>query len=431
MTIEQELKDLVNIYAKFDKEKNCYVSQLDKTALLRLDRDFTRLINQQLLADGMDEKKITRNYRKLTPKFHPDRHINFLSEVTWLEHNLSAGRNDGFCLKSLRASFEKLISPNKFKEINFADIRTKEECKQWLEKLKNQAGTYTSRSLFESLIDLLDHSSGFFDDAGQIKPKGIRALVKSMPLIFATYGAFIFAEELLAVYGLYFILLKGGQYLERSNSAELKQIGEALQEISNISFTVTTTILVRLLEMSFWISRQSLQMGLQIGSAILSPMLPVHPDAFETEADPGATLCRDLILASQNQSEGIQFKTPELKIISAPLESYSALNSQQFFSDWRAGKEKRLAVNAFLFRMRVLDESFEPVELKLLEAQKELDKIKKDKYVYNSTTAKAVDRAAQVIILLKEREPSELSENEPTALVEEDECNKQLVLYQS
>jgi hypothetical protein len=422
MTIEKELKELVRIYAGTDKEK-----KLDKETLLRLDRDLTRLINQQLLASGPDDEHITRHYRKLSLKFHPDRRSSFSPEIIWIEEKLSEGGNNDACFKSLKTSYEKLTNPNKYKEMTFADIRTKEDCKQWLDNLKNQAGTYTSRSLYESLIDLLEHSSGFFDDAGQIKTKGIRALVKSMPMIFATYGAFIFAEELLAVYGIYFILLKGGQYLEKSTSLELKQIGRALQEISSISSTVTTTIMVRLLEVSFWISRQGLQMGLQIGSALLSPMVTVSPDHFETQADPQTTLCRDLILASQNQSEGIQFKTPELKVISAPLEVYKELNSQQFFVGWRTGNEKRKAVDAFLFKMRVLDESPEPLEMKLQLAQNALEVIKKDGAIYNSVTAKAVDRADQVITLLRENELEVNSKEEK----EEENTERQLVLYQS
>lgn len=425
MTIEKELKELVRIYAGTDKDK-----KLDKETLLRLDRDLTRVFNQQLLASGPDEQQITKHYRKLSLKFHPDRSLSFSPEVIWIEQKLSEGGNKEACFKSLKASYEKLTNPDQFKEMTFADIRTKEDCKQWLENLKKQSGTYTSRSLYESLIDLLEHSSGFFDDAGQIKPKGIRALVKSMPMIFATYGAFIFAEELLAVYGIYFILLKGGQYLEKSASLELKQIGRALQEISSISSTVTTTIMVRLLEMSFWISRQGLQMGLQIGSALLSPMVTTSPDYFETQFNPQGTLCRDLILASQNKSEGIQFKTPELKVISAPLEVYKELNSQQFFVGWRSGNEKRKAVDAFLFRMRVLDESPDPLEIKLQAAQKALDVIKKDDEIYNSVTAKAVDRAEQVITLLKEREP-DASDNEEEKLEEEANPERQLVLYQS
>lgn len=60
MTIETELKTLVSIYASYDKEKECYTSDLNKEALLRLDADFIKLINKLLLKDGPDKTKIKK-----------------------------------------------------------------------------------------------------------------------------------------------------------------------------------------------------------------------------------------------------------------------------------------------------------------------------------------------------------------------------------
>lgn len=57
MTIERELKDFVRLYAEWDTTNNCYKSQLDKDTLLRLERDFARFVNQQLLIDGPEKKK--------------------------------------------------------------------------------------------------------------------------------------------------------------------------------------------------------------------------------------------------------------------------------------------------------------------------------------------------------------------------------------
>lgn len=407
MTIEKELERLVQIYAKFDSQKKCYESQLNKDALLSLDRDFAKLINQQLLADGPSKERITARYRKVCLKFHPDRQSDFSPEIKWIEENLSSGKNDGSCFKSLNFCYEKLITPEKFKNITFGDIKSKEDFKKWLEELKNQASTYTGKSLYTSLTDLLDQSSGFFDDAGKIKPTGMRVLITSLPVLFASYGTFIFAEELFAVYALYFVVLKGGQYLERSNSSELRSFGKALQEISAITATATTTLIVRLLEMTFWASRQCLDVSLQIGSAIFTPLLPVPPVKKEWGPGTEENLCRDILLASQNLNEGIQFNTPELKVISAPLESYLGLNSQQFLLDWRKGKDKRIAVEAFLFRMRVLDVSPEPIEVKLLEAKKELDNMKKKSGIYTSQTAEAVDRAEMVLDFLQDPEASD------------------------
>lgn len=74
----------------------------------------------------------------------------------------------------------------------------------------------------------------------------------------------------------------------------------------------------------------------------------------------------------------------------------------------RIGREKRLKVEAFLFKMRVLDSLPSPLEEKLVEAQKELDKIKKDTKVFTSNTAKAVKEAEQVISLLQDQDSMQL-----------------------
>lgn len=408
MTIERELKDFVRLYAEWDTTNNCYKSQLDKDTLLRLERDFARFVNQQLLIDGPEKEKIVKNYKRLTLCFHPDHTSGFSPEVAWLEKNLSQSMNNGACFKILGLCYEKLISPEKFKDSGLGDIKSKDDFKQWLESLESKATTYSGQSFCDSLIDLLDQSSGFFDDTGKIKPKGLRVLLRFIPVVFASYGTFLFAEELFAIYALYFILLKGGQYLESTESSQLKKIGSTLQEISIITATASTTLLVRLLEMTFWASRQFLDASIQIGSAILKPMLPSPETKEKSEFDTAANLCRDLILASHNTSEGMQFKTPELKVISAPLESYLGLNAQQFFGDLRIGREKRLKVEAFLFKMRVLDSLPNPLEEKLVEAQKELDKIKKDAKVFTSNTAKAVKEAEQVISMLQDPDSMQL-----------------------
>lgn len=58
--------------------------------------------------------------------------------------------------------------------------------------------------------------------------------------------------------------------------------------------------------------------------------------------------------------------------------------------------------------MRVLDSLPSPLEEKLVEAQKELDKIKKDTKVFTSNTAKAVKEAEQVISLLQDQDSMQL-----------------------
>jgi hypothetical protein len=417
MAIEKELERLVKRYATKDPTNNQYVSQLNENALLGLDRDFCKLINQQLLLNGPQKEKITRQYRKISRYFHPDHGHNFLPEVIWIEQNLSQGRNDGACFKSLLFNYEKLASPENFKDIHFEDIKTDAELRKWLENLRDQSGTYTGRCLYDSLIHLLDQAGGFWDETGHLRPKNLRFLIRFIPMIFVTYGSVIFAEELFAVYALYFLMLKGGQYLEKDSIRELQQVGRTLQDITSITATATTTFMVRLLEMTFWASRQCLDITLQIGSVILHPIMPVSPEERETPSESAMNLCRDLICASKIPKGGKKFQTPELKIISAPIESYSALNAQQFLGNWRAGNAKRIAIEAFLFSLGVLDQLQMPIETKLIEAQKELEKIKKNKEVFNSCTKRAVLESEHVIALLKEPDEIRFAESNASLLM--------------
>lgn len=402
MTLETELKRLVTTYAAFDPAKNEYVSQLDQSTLLRLDANFVKLINQQLLADGPEHSDLTKNYRKLTPLFHPDRTHFYSLEVRWLERTLSVGKNDGICFKTIHGCYEKLTEPQKYKESQFADIKSKEDCRQWLEQLKNKATTYSSRSLCDSLLNLLEQSSSYFDEMGKIRPVSLKVLAGFIPILFATYGAIMLAEEIFAVYALYFILLKSGQYLSHKESGELKHLGASLQQVSMITATATTTLLVRLLEMTFWASRQIYATTLELGTALLNPMISTVPPGADEDMQATRAFCTDFILASKTTTEGIAFSNPELKAIAAPLEKYHLLNSQQFFSSMRLGNQKRLMVEAFLFRMRVLDRSPEPINSKLKQAQKELECLKANTAVYSCNTAKAVDQAEQIMELLRE-----------------------------
>ncbi|KTD54134.1 hypothetical protein Lsai_2956 [Legionella sainthelensi] len=402
MSIETELKTLVSIYASYDEEKKSYLSSLNKETLLRLDADFIRFINKLLLKDGPDKRKIRKNYKAIAVQFHPDHSSSFSPELGWLEQNLSEGRNDGACFKTLMLCYEKLTSPQDFKPIQFDEITTREDLKKWLEMLKNRSRTYTERNFYASLLGLLDESTSYFDEVGKIKPTGLRALISFLPMVFISFGTFVFAEELFAVYALYFALLKSGQFLESSQSKELQKLGETLQKISAVTATATTTLLVRLLEMTFWATRQFYDASLQIGSALLTPLIAVSSPTQHPEEPSEVSICKELVLASQNQSTVENFRTPELKMIAAPIESYLGLLDQQFFKNWRAGGVKSRSLEAFLLHMRVIDKEGDlEVEEKIKKASERLLLVKQDSNVYNGNTALAVDRADRVISLLK------------------------------
>lgn len=395
MSLETEIKELV--------KRHYTTESLTKTTLLKVDEEFGIIINKYLLLDVKTPSKeeIEPNYRKLCIYFHPDK-IKEHPEVMWLEEHLSEGRNNGICFTTLTRCYDQQVNPQKFKEVDINDINTRDEFRVWLESLKNNADTYTMRNFYQSLVTLLDQASGFFDDVGNIKPKALRVLISSLPLLFSTYGAVICSQQLFAVYAFYFLMLKGGQYLERNSSLELKVIGKALQQLSVITATVTTTLLIRLVEMIFWISRQSFDMTLQLGSAILNPLLPANPKekifANPTEA---TNLCEELLKASKNLSTGIRFETPELKLLAAPLEHYLQLNGQSFLQSYRIGATKGEEVTKVLTRIQNIDKESVPLEKKLEAVEKELKRIETDPRLFTKRTKEAVKDASEVLALYK------------------------------
>lgn len=397
MTIESDLTAFVVLYSPFDKEKKYYTEQLDNAKLQILGSRFRQWINHQLLADGTNKKNVEKNYKALSKYFHTDRIT--LAEAQWLEQQLSEGTNDGSCFKILSSSYQKLMEPAKFKDIEFNGINCKEDCRLWLEKLKSQSDTYSHRTLCDSLIGLLNESHSFFDATGKVKPNAIKTLVQFIPAVIAGYGSILIIEELLAIYALYFILLKAEAPLRRSNYSELKEVGRFLKNYNHASAMLLTSVLARILEMIFWSSRQSFNATIQIGSALLAPLLPAPAEAapdIEMEQ-----LAKDLVLAGEHKKTGMQFDTPELKIIAAPFEKYLALNEQQFFGIFRVGNEKRKQVSAFLFRLRILDQMPGSLEEKYSEVLSELALLKKNKQVYTSNTAFAVDYTEHMVKVLQ------------------------------
>lgn len=410
MTIEADLKALVTRYARYDKEKKDYSAVLSQEDLIRLDTGFIKLINKALLKDGADKQKIKKNYRKLALCFHPDHSEKLSLEAKWLQKILSLGPDDAadnaICFKTLHICYEKLIAPENFVPREFSDLATLEALQKWLETARENSRTYTERHFYASLLGLLHESAGYFDEVGQIRATGIKALLAFLPMAFISFGTFVFVKELFAIYALYFILLKSGQYVEGNRLRELQQVGTTLQQISAVTSTTTTTVLVRLLEMTFWASRQFYSVSLQIGSALLAP-LALEPGVSSKAAVDAAFVCEDLILASQNNQDihVYHFKTAELKMIAAPIESCLGLLNQQFFKNWRAGGIKYRALDAFLFRMRVLDKNDAlTIEEKIEGANTALALVKKDATVYSKggKTALAVDQVERVICLLKE-----------------------------
>lgn len=400
MTIETELTALVKFHTPSQTDENRYTALLDKDKVSSLEADFIKWINQKLVADGVIKLNLQKNYKKLIMYFHPNRSSYYSVDIIWLEHQLSEGKNNGACFKTLSACYEKLTQPAKFKEIEFSGINSKEDCRLWLEKLRDRSTKSSNQNLCNSLIGLLDESSSYFDSTGTIKPNALKTLIQFIPATIASFGTVWVMEELFAIYAIYFVILKAGRRLERSDYSELQTVGHLMEEYTTITAMTTTTIIVRVLEMLFWASRHCLTLSLQISSTLFTPLIAASPEVDKEKIDV-VELCKDLILAGEHQQPGMKFDIPELKIIAAPFEKYLTLNTQQSFGDWRVGKEKRTMINAFLFHLRVIDQLPGSLDTKYTKIRNELAKIKKNKDVYNGKTAQALDYVEHIITILE------------------------------
>ncbi|MDR3503574.1 MAG: J domain-containing protein [Legionella sp.] len=438
MIIDADLKSLVEVYAKFDQEKGIYINKNEPLAssdhlvteldskngihiglidggqptypslageqeslttinnfneeqLFSLERSFNLLLNQWLLHDGAEKERIEENYNKLLSFF--DSSTVLLPEVVWLENHLSKGLNDGLCKRTLIDCYQRLVTPANYKELTFGEITNQDDLKKWLENLSSKARTYNERSLYNSLLGLLNESVDYYDEVGKIKPTAIKALLSFFPVLLVSIGTLAFAEELLAIYALYFIVLKGGEYIGKTNISELQSFGGTVQQVTCVTAATTTALLVRLMELIFWSSRQCYMATLQVGAHVLEPLFSgTDPDAVENIEEA-------LLKAGENKDGGLLFKNYQLKLIVAPIEVRCSALKEQWFLGHRTGAEKDRVLTRFLTKMRELDQNHDPIETKLEAAQRLIVKLKENKMVYEEGryTGPAINKAERFL----------------------------------
>ncbi|TAL65183.1 MAG: J domain-containing protein, partial [Legionella sp.] len=390
--IRAKFQRLVEQYAVYNEQEKVYKGpKLKQETLLKLDGQFQSLLNQTLLAEGIPPEAISRQYKKLSLLFHPDKlkdkTINF-PEFLWLENQLSEAENNGICFKTLSMCRDKLIDPDEFKKKNnLNDFQQTRNWKQWLEKQRNNANTYTSKYMYTCLIDLAEQSGGYFEQTGKIKVWYLRELLKMVPLLLTGYGGILLIDKILAVYALSYALTISGQQLEKSDFVEIQNLGRSLENLSSNSTQIATIILARLVEVIFWTSTKCYIGSLQIGATLLTPLLSA-PKSDNNLA---------LIVPGENHFIERQFNHPQLKLIASPLEYYLYLNAQQFFKPLRVGADKRKAIKAILSDMQIIDVSQDELGIKLLKVKQLLINTKNDSSIYNSNTKIAIDQCLNLI----------------------------------
>lgn len=387
MTIETDLRELLTFHPEFAENKT-----LNKVKALRLDREFEALLIKHLLIEGSDPQKVKNNYDKLIPYFDKKNPFFLQAEVPWLECNLPPESNTAICLHMLFVNYRKLVAPEEFREIELADISTPQELNKWLLIKKSQAKTKRERYLYKSLLSLLHEITKYLDDVGKINSTGIQALLSFLPIAFIILGTAVCAEELFAVYAVYLLLLKGGQYVGDSIK-ELQAVGKTIHKAGSESMTLTNILLVRLTEMVFWASHRSYSGTMQAGSSLLKSFATSRPKSITDSAQ------LELVAAIQSDKQGLNF----IKIIAAPIKAQRDLLKQQYFFSMRSGKTKDKALGKLLLELDKVDTASISLADKLHRADKLLAEVKENTFVYEpgKETALAIDQAEYFLQILK------------------------------
>lgn len=397
---KSRLEDLLQPYVRYNSFLKRYEShpdfQANEQSIARLEAQFIELISRQLTTDSPEFEDIKKRYKWLSLLFHSDK-IAEGSVIFWLEQVLSENKMNGACFKCLCFCYERL-DPDQRKSISFDQIKNMEDFKSWLKQKKELSETRTQADLYDVLIKMVEQINIHSNDAAVIRQSFMRAFLLQLPIFLSGYCAFIFAEELVAVYGACFISLKLGQRLERSDSLAIKHFGQKMQEISYIASRYTSALLARVIEMSFWLTNQSYLTASSIASSLLSPVITdIPPETAETTND---RMQGALVIARKGKNSGCDFATPQLKMIAVHVESYLTLNQQQWCKQFRIGGKKRESFKSALTDLVAVDRNGAMCLPEKIQAAKGIiQALKEQPWLYNNgiNAPRAVDNALLTI----------------------------------
>ena len=390
MGFKEDLTRIIKPFTVFDEKNGCYVTspriQVDERLRLHLEGELIKLISREFSFGLPVYTEITQRYKHLSKIFHPDKQSSH-PEVVWLDKALSGNSDEkGECFKCLTLCYERLHPDNK-EHIDFNQINNMDDLKTWLMSQKATAKTRLQINLYTCLIQMLDQMSTHNADRQVIKNTFLRALMLQLPVFVSGFCVLVFAEELLAVYGICFISLKLGQQLSHAESPYWKEFGQKMQELSYNATLYTSSLAAKTIEISFWLTNQSYHTGLALASTVLSPILVEKPSRPYEPKDEN-----NQAIVPQPRKRTYSFQTTELKMVSSHLESYLELNAEQWLKPLRAGGIKRQEIKMALDLMTDVDqdESLSFVE-KMHQTEKIIQSMMSKPMVYN--TGKDAHRA--------------------------------------
>lgn len=414
MTFKDDLIQLVGRYAEYHRDLSCYIEreslQIDDPFRAHFENQLIQLISKRLVEDAADYSEITKRYKKFSMFLHPDK-INDSPELAWMEKVLSSDQSedDAQCFKLLTLCFEQL-NPEKQKPINFNEITSAAQLKKWLKQQKAHSTTRTQSNLYACLYQMVEQMTIHSNDSQAIKDKYLKALMLQLPIYVSGFCAYIFAQELLAVYGVCFFSMKIGQRLEGAESGYWQDMGVKMQEISYSTTHYTTSLVARVFEISYWLSNQSYHTGLSIATSVLRPML--QNQSSEVQQPSSDHDNHQSMIVKHNADRRYEFQSNVLESVASPLQDYLILNAEQWFKPLRAGGVKREAIKEALSVLKRVDDEERQGNKQIDGAYTVLESLVQNYVVYNTgaEARAAIDKALYYLEYHRSQQESPMTE---------------------
>lgn len=377
------IEDLKRLVATYNQCKD--LSAEDCAKLLG---SFEQVVFKSLLksVQSLDRKAMDKKHQELQLFFNqelqkPDSDLNLIEKAIAPQST---------CLQILKKCHEKFLHPERFKVLTLGNVATVEELKLWslTQKEKAEKAKIPAKVRFYSnLLDFLDESKGYYNEVGKIEVKGMKLILASLPVAFLGLGAVVCFEELFALYSLFFVLLKSGQFIEQRDIKQLEFFGTKLHKLTSDGAMNTSTVLLYIARLVFWVSCRCYGSTLQAGTAVLGFFTAAHQQDKE------------------QVDKGLVFKHYQLKLVAAPIEAYAHELTQQLGFGYglrSAATRKHQRLILFLNKLKELDQDGNKIELKLAAALEEIKRIKHDENAKTGNTAAAVHEAERTLELLVE-----------------------------
>lgn len=362
------LKEIISLYADFDPLTASYQERkpIGPSERQKIETQLTAFFSQFMVKNGVEHSKIDSQYKALRLLFHSDKIHPNTSETYWLEHVMSEGSMRGVCFKLVQTCMNKLKNP--VPAANYRNIRDMDELLTKLKRQERRATTFTQKAMINSTIQMISSVKSHHRTIEQGERGWLQTSISTMPYITSGFCLGLYIEELALLFALTYALSKGGQWLEKSSSAQWEYVGHEMRSFSDMLYNASAALITYFIRLNFLAIDGIYYLGTQTCSHLYQAILP----------PPEPNDCTTLALPHQHLLGGDFYQTFELKILALSLERYREQQQAQWFASIRHGAFKSSKIQCALNELKKIDEAELEPEEKLLLAKPILEELSKN-----------------------------------------------------